>query len=116
MIGYGQNKGIVPMACDEIFKRVTSNDDKDKKYEVTAMMCEIYNEKVQDLMIEVSKRPANGLKIRESKALGIFVDGLSKHTVESYDQINKVMATGESHRSKGATLMNSESSRAHTVI
>ena len=26
------------------------------------------------------------------------------------------MATGESHRSKGATLMNSESSRAHTVI
>jgi len=26
------------------------------------------------------------------------------------------MATGESHRSKGATLMNAESSRAHTVI
>jgi hypothetical protein len=26
------------------------------------------------------------------------------------------MDIGESHRSKGATLMNSESSRAHTVI
>lgn len=116
MIGYGENKGIVPLATDEIFKRIAANDDKDKTYEVVAMMCEIYNEKVQDLMIPVAKRPANGLKIRESKALGIFVDGLSKHAVNSYEQISQVMATGESHRSKGATLMNAESSRAHTVI
>lgn len=116
MIGYGANKGIVPMATDEIFKRIAANKDPDLVYEVTAMMCEIYNEKVQDLMITVNKRPQAGLKIRESKALGIFVDGLSKHAVSSFEEIEKVMATGESHRSKGATLMNSESSRAHTVI
>ena len=116
MIGYGQNKGIVPLATDEIFKRIKRNDDPEKSYEVTAMMCEIYNEKVQDLMIEVPKRPQNGLKVRESKALGIFVDGLSKHAVGSFEEIEKVMSIGESHRSKGATLMNAESSRAHTVI
>jgi hypothetical protein len=80
------------------------------------MMCEIYNEKVQDLMIPVNQRPSTGLKIRESKALGIFVDGLSKHAVSSFEQISKVMEVGESHRSKGATLMNAESSRAHTII
>jgi kinesin family protein 13 len=116
MIGYGTNRGIVPLACIEIFDRIAANTDKDKFYEVSCMMCEIYNEKVQDLMIPVTKRPNEGLKIRESKTLGIFVDGLSKHAVTSYDQIAKVMATGESHRSKGATLMNAESSRAHTVI
>ena len=44
------------------------------------------------------------------------MDGLSKHAVSSFDEIEKVMACGESHRSKGATLMNAESSRAHTVI
>jgi kinesin family protein 13 len=38
------------------------------------MMCEIYNEKVQDLMIPINKRPPEGLKIKESKTLGIFVD------------------------------------------
>jgi hypothetical protein len=38
-------------------------------------------------MIPVQKRPNNGLKIRESKALGIFVDGLSKHAVTSFEQI-----------------------------
>ena len=116
MIGYGANKGIVPLACTEIFARIAANDDKDKFYEVSAMMCEIYNEKVQDLMIPVTKRPQEGLKVRESKTLGIFVDGLSKHAVTDYEGIAKVMATGESHRSKGATLMNAESSRAHTVI
>lgn len=54
MIGYGTNKGVVPLACDEIFKRIASNTDPDKSYEVSAMMCEIYNEAVQDLMIEVA--------------------------------------------------------------
>ena len=46
----------------------------------------------------------------------MFVDGLSKHAVSSYKEISKVMSIGEGHRSIGATLMNSESSRAHTVI
>lgn len=116
MIGYGQNKGVVPLVCDEIFKRINENQDNTKSFEVTALMCEIYNEKVQDLMIDTAKRPKNGLKVRESKQVGVYVEGLSKHPVSSYDEINRVMAMGESNRSKGATLMNAESSRAHTVI
>lgn len=67
-------------------------------------------------MISVKDRPTQGLKVRESKTLGVFVDGIGRHAVQSYEQIAKVMETGEGHRSKGATLMNAESSRAHTVI
>ena len=50
-------------------------------------MSEIYNEKVQDLTIDARKRPTEGLKVRESKALGIFVDGLSKHACQKYEDI-----------------------------
>jgi kinesin family protein 13 len=32
MVGYGKNKGIVPISCDEIFKRIAENKDPDKKY------------------------------------------------------------------------------------
>jgi len=32
MIGYGENKGIVPMAAEEIFRRIAANDDKDKEF------------------------------------------------------------------------------------
>jgi hypothetical protein len=36
-------------------------------------MLEIYNEKVQDLFVSTNKRPTNGLKVRENKALGVYV-------------------------------------------
>ena len=67
MVGYGANKGIVPISCEEIFNRINTNTDSEKSFEVLVSMLEIYNEKVQDLLVPISKRPQGGLKIRESK-------------------------------------------------
>ena len=116
MIGYGNNKGIVPLACEEIFQRISNNTDPEKAYEVTISMVEIYNEKVQDLLINTSKRPKEGLKIRESTAYGIYVEGLTKHPVNSYKAIEMQMDEGSKNRTIGSTQMNATSSRAHTVI
>ena len=116
MVGYGANKGIVPISCDEIFKRIGDNKSPDKTFEVQVSMLEIYNEKVQDLLIRPEKRPQGGLKIRESKVLGIFVDGLSKYPVTSYEEISKKMDEGYDNRTIGSTLMNATSSRAHTIV
>ncbi|CDW79443.1 kinesin motor domain containing protein [Stylonychia lemnae] len=116
MIGYGANKGIVPMACEEIFQRIQGNTDADKAYEVTVSMVEIYNEKVQDLLINPSKRPQQGLKIREHSTVGVYVEGLSKHPVSSYRAIEAKMDEGSKNRTIGSTQMNATSSRAHTVI
>ncbi len=57
MVGYGANKGIVPISCDEIFTRIKNNKDKEKSYEVQVSMLEIYNEKIQDLLIPAKNRP-----------------------------------------------------------
>lgn len=57
MMGYGTNKGIVPLACEEIFKRIKDNTNPNVSFEVLASMCEVYNEKVQDLLIPTDKRP-----------------------------------------------------------
>ena len=116
MVGYGANKGIVPISCDEIFSRIEKNTTPEKSYEVQVSMLEIYNEKVQDLLIPAQKRPQHGLKIRESKVLGIFVEGLSKHPVRSYAEISKKMDEGYENRTIGSTLMNATSSRAHTIV
>lgn len=35
MIGYGSNRGIVPQATEEIFKRIDSNDDATKQFQGT---------------------------------------------------------------------------------
>ena len=51
MVGYGTNKGIVPIACDEIFKKieeVRGGPDAEKyQFQVTIQMLEIYNEQVR---------------------------------------------------------------------
>ena len=46
MVGYGANRGIVPITCEEIFTRISQNDNPNKTYEVMFSMLEIYNEKV----------------------------------------------------------------------
>jgi hypothetical protein len=116
MVGYGANKGIVPISCDEIFRRIRDNEDKEKSFEVSVSMLEIYNEKVQDLLCPASKRPAQGLKVRESKTLGVFVEGLSSYPVTSYEEISKKTDEGYENRTIGSTLMNATSSRAHTIV
>ena len=116
MVGYGENKGIVPISCEEIFKRIESNKDTNIHYEVEVSMLEIYNEKVQDLLVPINKRPSGGLKIRESKALGVFVADLTKYPVSSYKEISEKMDEGYQNRTIGSTLMNNTSSRAHTIV
>jgi hypothetical protein len=116
MVGYGANKGIVPISCEEIFKRISDNKEPSLHYEVEVSMLEIYNEKVQDLLVPISNRPPSGLKIRESKALGVFVADLTKYPVSSYEEISNKMDEGYQNRTIGSTLMNNTSSRAHTIV
>lgn len=105
----------MPITCDELFKRIAQKK-AGEEYEVYASMLEIYNENIQDLTIDISKRPSGGLKVRESKLLGIYVDGVKKHFVESFEQIQKIMELGTKNRTIASTQMNATSSRAHTII
>lgn len=104
MVGYGKNPGIVPMACDEIFSRINANKDPANTYEVQFSMLEIYNEKVQDLLQKnENMKPTGGLKVRENRQGGIYVQDLTKHAVDSYELIAKKMDEGYTSRSIGAT-------------
>ena len=116
MVGYGNNKGIIPISFKEIFNRTHSTQSASLQYEVLVSMLEIYNEKIQDLLIPVNQRVQGGLKVRESKVAGVFVEGLSKQACCSYEEIEDLMEVGNTHRSIGATQMNATSSRAHTIF
>mmetsp|Transcript_7895 Transcript_7895/g.7398 ORF Transcript_7895/g.7398 Transcript_7895/m.7398 type:complete len:104 (+) Transcript_7895:364-675(+) len=103
MVGYGANKGIVPIACDEIFNRINKMKSPATQFEVSFSILEIYNERTQDLLVQTQYRPQGGLKIRESKTLGVYVQDLSKHPVDSYEAIDNKMEEGYQNRSIGAT-------------
>jgi hypothetical protein len=57
----------VPIACNEIFDRIAKLKSPTKSFEVSFSIVEIYNEKVQDLMLLPQNRPSGGLKVREHK-------------------------------------------------
>eukprot|EP00050_Salpingoeca_kvevrii_P021558 m.112316 g.112316 ORF g.112316 m.112316 type:complete len:1027 (-) comp9395_c0_seq1:200-3280(-) len=115
MVGYGQNKGIVPITCDELFKRIESaREDTSVRFQVSFSMLEIYNEQVRDLL---SKQVAKGgLPVRQAASGKFFVQGLKMVPVGSYREIELRMQEGTSNRTVAATKMNATSSRAHTVV
>ncbi|XP_041375232.1 LOW QUALITY PROTEIN: kinesin-like protein KIF28P [Gigantopelta aegis] len=115
MVGYGPNKGIVPITCDELFKTIESNTDPNKRFEVTFSMLEIYNEQVRDLLTK--DNPKGGLQVRQNPKLGMFyVENLKKVPVGSYEEIEKRTEQGTASRTVASTQMNATSSRAHTVV
>ncbi|CAJ1386067.1 unnamed protein product [Effrenium voratum] len=116
MVGQGSNKGIVPISCEEIFRRIADDEAASHSYEVMVSAIEIYNEAVQDLLIPVESRPRKGFEIRESKILGVYIDGITKRPVDSYKTIHNTIEEATTHRTVGSTLMNATSSRAHTVL
>eukprot|EP00112_Aurelia_sp_Birch-Aquarium-sp1_P014219 Seg3055.2 transcript_id=Seg3055.2/GoldUCD/mRNA.D3Y31 product="Kinesin-like protein KIF28P" protein_id=Seg3055.2/GoldUCD/D3Y31 len=114
MVGYGANKGIVPITCDELFK-IIERGDGSIKYQVTFSMLEIYNEQVRDLLTK--DNPKGGLQVRQNPKIGAFyVQGLKFVAVGSYKEIEKRTEEGTANRTVASTQMNATSSRAHTVV
>lgn len=73
---------------------------------------EIYQENLHDLLGGDGKE----LKISEHYEKGIFVDGLTEISVESPQQVLDLLAAGQSRRNIGATAMNNDSSRSHSIF
>lgn len=46
----------------------------------------------------------------------MYVEGLERHSVDSYEKIQKWIDEGSNNRSIAATLMNESSSRSHTIV
>lgn len=114
MVGYGVNKGIIPMVCAEMFKTVEKAEDG-KKYQVTTTMLEIYNECIKDLLNPAVNVPG-GLKVRSKPGIGVYVENLTPVAVSNYKEIEARMDEGTAARTVASTKMNATSSRAHTVF
>lgn len=55
-------------------------------------------------------------QLKEHPEKGVYVKGLSMHTVHSVAQCERIMETGWRNRSVGYTLMNKDSSRSHSIF
>ncbi|KAI8639944.1 hypothetical protein BD408DRAFT_434717 [Parasitella parasitica] len=113
MMGYGEDIGIIPRTCEELFKRIGANSQPNLTYRVEVSYIEIYNEKVRDLLNPKNK---GNLKVREHPSLGPYVEDLSRLVVTSFQDIDHLMDEGNKARTVAATNMNETSSRSHAVF
>lgn len=115
--GSGENMGIIPLLCTEMFHLVEERSGS-KNVTVLCSLMEIYNEQLHDLL-KNSDEPPKDLQIRDETALGgrgLYVEGITEHVVVSSVTVQKLIASGQARRAVGKTNMNEHSSRSHSVL
>lgn len=56
------------------------------------------------------------LKIHTHPTVGVYVENLSEHRVTKFEDVAKLVLTGDRRRQTAATSMNAKSSRSHTIF
>jgi kinesin family member 16B len=118
MMGRPQEKdsqGLVPRICRALFNRMkTGQEDRDVAYKTQVSYLEIYNERVRDLL--GPQNVGHALRVREHRVHGPYVENLSQHSVNNYDDIHECMTRGNMERTTASTNMNDTSSRSHAIF
>ena len=119
MMGDGTptGKGIIPRLVESIFTSIAHASDN-IEFTVKLAYIEIYNEKLKDLLSAAPTTTAAAalpqLKIREGPH-GVYIENVTEHYLSSYQQTLQLLALGAERRAVSSTMMNSESSRSHSV-
>jgi hypothetical protein len=115
MMGTLDQPGLIPRTCRGLFERIEAEQNGSITYNVHVSYFEIYNEHVKDLLTPRTNPPTY-LKIRESKSDGVYVQNLTDEPVKCYEDIERLMKTGDMNRTTASTKMNDTSSRSHAVF
>eukprot|EP00887_Chlorella_sp_A99_P003761 scaffold7.g3761.t1 len=128
--GAGEAAGIIPRAFDHLFAAIQGAPGG-VTFLVRASMLEIYNEDIRDLLSKASsteqrgrkmfegrrwRDPSNRLELHEGKEGVVYVKGLNTFVVNSAAECANILEAGKKNRTVGATLMNQDSSRSHSVF
>ena len=110
--------GLTPRAIDEMFKLM--GEKHHCQFKITSSFMELYNNQLVDLFWILdhhkSKEKPPALEIRQDSKGIIFVQGAVIKDIESSEDLMTLFNTGNKERHVGATKMNAESSRSHSVF
>uniref|UniRef100_A0A8C0HG58 Kinesin family member 14 n=1 Tax=Chelonoidis abingdonii TaxID=106734 RepID=A0A8C0HG58_CHEAB len=99
MMGFGEELGIIPRFCEDLFTQIAQMDTQQNLYHLEMSYFEVYNEKIHDLLIFKAE---NGQK--------------KQPVISSYSDIQSWLELGNKQRATAATGMNDKSSRSHSVF
>ncbi|RWS26064.1 kinesin-like protein KIF2A, partial [Leptotrombidium deliense] len=104
-------RGIYGLVARDVFKLLKSPKYRNEDFTVNASFFEIYSGKVFDLLNGKAK-----LRVLEDAKQQVQIVGLQERSVESVDDVLKLIQTGNNIRTSGVTSANNHSSRSHAVF
>ncbi|XP_077082754.1 kinesin-like protein KIF14 isoform X1 [Siphateles boraxobius] len=118
MMGFGEETGVIPRFCEELFSRLSRTETKEISCHLEMSYFEVYNEKIHDLLVakDGQNQKKMPLRVREHPVYGPYVADLSTNVVTSYADIQTWLELGNKQRATAATGMNDKSSRSHSVF
>uniref|UniRef100_A0A8C3NVN0 Kinesin family member 7 n=1 Tax=Cyanoderma ruficeps TaxID=181631 RepID=A0A8C3NVN0_9PASS len=105
-------QGIIPRAMAEAFRLIDENDLID--YTVRVSYLEVYKEEFRDLLqVDTASKD---IQIREDDKGNIVLCGVKESEVEGLDEVLSLLEMGNTAKHTGATHINRQSSRSHTIF
>jgi kinesin family protein C1 len=112
-----EHKGIIPRSVDLIFDKTMELSSQGWNFDIAVSCCQIYQEKIFDLLNQNSDSNKNDLKIVNDQAnKKIIVTDLQIKPVKTVIDVHQLLATAAGNRKVAQTSMNAQSSRSHFVF
>ncbi|KAF6015707.1 hypothetical protein HII12_000869 [Brettanomyces bruxellensis] len=105
-------RGLIPRIFERIFEIIQASP-KTLEYTVGVSYLEIYNEYLRDLLDPQNNKH---LAIRENNVDGVYVSHLETFYVANLADVYTILRQGSRNRTTGSTVMNSQSSRSHSIF
>ncbi|KAH8343411.1 hypothetical protein KR059_010197 [Drosophila kikkawai] len=109
MLGSEEHPGLTFLTMRDLFEKIQAQSDV-RKFDVGVSYLEVYNEQVMNLLTK-----SGPLKLREDTN-GVVVSGLCLTPIYSAEELLRMLALGNSHRTQHPTDANAESSRSHAIF
>ena len=105
--------GIIPRSFDFLMETVEKSKEKGWTYSLEAAYLEVYCEELRDLLCVTGENDKK-LKVEGAGKKHVNVAGLTRHTVQSKQQILNLMKRANKRRATASTNVNLRSSRSHS--
>ncbi len=103
--------GLVSLAVEYLFAQVEQEKSRGK-YHIQVSYIELYNEAVNDLLDE----SGTNLEVKESLQDGVYIKGVATRLANSAKEALECLSMGDNVKKVGETMLNTQSSRSHTIF
>jgi hypothetical protein len=109
-----QDRGLVYQAISQICNHPTTVSGSSFKFHLSYL--EIYQENLRDLLVDEAEQGDLKIRMNPDDLKDLFVQGLTERAVFCEEDFVRAINIGTKRRVVGATNMNLESSRSHTIL